>query len=165
MNGFFTSYIGSVAAVSLTALICELICSSNTEKKMTRPLNLIISLCVFLTVTMPVIGALQKFSKEGKGFETFFSEPSQQTSDTFFELWKKQTENGICDAVFQKTGIKPSSVSIDLIVDEQNTAIIEKVKVEVENINQVNESTLVSAVTEIVGNQAEIYISESKNEN
>ena len=102
MNGFFASYIGSVTAVSLTALICDIICSSKTGEKMTRALNLIISLCVFMTVIMPVVNSFRFFTDGRSSFEVDFSGTPSQTQDTFTDLWKEETEKDISNAVFRK---------------------------------------------------------------
>ena len=163
----FKEYFVSLFLVCILCALCDII-SGFASEGLTRALKLVCSLTLLLTVFPSVFSGcnnsnFRNITAKLSDFDTSISSDIT-TSSVIIEKSKKELENNLSLAIYEKFGINPDSVSIEFTVDEKDGAI----DISVANINvkmpKNTDKATVSAVTifanELFGNGTQSFLTE-----
>lgn len=160
---FFSSYIGLVLTIGICAFICETLCGCFANSMtVSRTVGIITSLCVFISIILPICTALNKL-----GFDNFsIREDNKATAtsyDSLYDLAENRLENQISQSIYEELGIMPASISIELNVDEEYLNI-QNVSVVLEKGDFTDEPKISKYLKSMFGSQTQINILETANE-
>lgn len=127
-----SSYLAEIFAVSLAGTLCEFILknSSANSKTLENGLKLVISLCLIVSIFVPasrfVLRELPDLYEEQSFSDMFLSTNAKNDGEGLLQLTVKETQNNLCEKIYEKFGILPDSVNIDFIIENngQNSELI-----------------------------------------
>ncbi len=151
MSEVFTNYFSKLFLVCAGAVICEIVCESTFENKNTvySAVRIVCSLCVCLTV-FSIFFEKDVFIDEALRLkdEIAVSRSAAQTTDSMqllIESTSTELENKLSDIIFEKTGINPASVSIQLnIKSKDNQTQVDFKSVHIKMPETINETEIFS---------------------
>ena len=153
--GFFSSYIKSLLTVAVCALICNTVCEGfKGSKALEKAMAITTSLCIFITVILPVCNSLKDItrgmvSEQNEGTETAFS---------FTENLATATEMHINELIYKEIGTIPASTSV---IISQSDYAIEKISIELQKTCTVDKGELSHLLSSSAGENTIIEITEN----
>ncbi len=134
MTSFISSYINTIVSVAICAFICETITSSGREA-LHKGQRLITSLCIFISLVLPVCNALIKVKPDLSFGNTFAVENGTlYSSKTYLSLIANETETVLQELITKTFGIQPDNISINISEesnDMQKHLIIDSITVSI----------------------------------
>ena len=120
MTALFSSYIKSIAAVGICAFVCEWICiSGKGSENVKKTVSLIASLCVFITVIVPFSFGIKEMISNLDMSYTAEEPKNKNLENEFCSRIAEESEKMVKEKIFDKFGIIPYDVSIELCEQEK----------------------------------------------
>ncbi len=146
----FKEYFITLFFVCVLCAVCDIV-SGFTSEGLTRALKLVCSLTLLVTIFPSAISGCSNSSFSdltAKLTNLDTNTSSYATTDSvIIEKSKKELENNVSLAIYEKFGIKPDNVSIEFTVDKKDGATdISVTSINVKMPNNTDKAT-VSAVT------------------
>ncbi len=155
MSQSIASYLHGLLVISIIGIISDalLSASSKNTKTMESALKLVFSLCLTLSVIIPGAEILKNTNLS----EIFVHEETPLISEeeqSIVFLTKKQLENEISEKIYTKFGIKPTSISIQFVTEQNNEKItvdITGVNIELPSEHNTSYNEIYAFVTDLLG--------------
>ncbi len=149
------AYLHGLLTISLIGIISDslLSVSSKSTKTMESALKLVFSLSLTLSVLIP--GA--EILKNTNFSEIFAHEEAGHISEeeqSIIYLTKKQLENEISEKIYSEFGIKPTTISIQFVTEQNNEKItvdITGVDIELPSEHGTSYNKIYAFVTDLLG--------------
>ena len=155
---FFSSYIKMLLSVGLCAFICNTVCESfKTSKTLEKAISTTLSLCMFITILVPICSILKTDNILSKSFE---QNDSVETYSSFSENIENALSLQISEAIREKTGISPKSTCVTVAKNNDGFKL-KKITVTLNTENKSEKNLVSDLLTSITDESTLTQISEN----
>lgn len=148
-------YLIVITVCSVVAAIADIITSSMSEKHpdIARTVSLGLTLCILSAILLPMLKKPLEYAEEDNA--TVFDCEIESTETDRARFLEKEVELATKDYIFKKTGIKPSSVGIEIVAKDNGIEIIDA-EIALEKECSDYEQSVIVAAQEAIGRDVRI---------